>query len=115
MVQLGPASIVVVPFPFSDLSGSKLRPAVILANARRDDWLLCQITSNPYSVPDAIRITSADLQMGALTSMVSFARPIKLFTASETVIGKHVAILKDEAFKAILTAMIEALQKNMPR
>ena len=30
MVTPGPASIVVVEFPFSDLSGSKLRPAVVL-------------------------------------------------------------------------------------
>ena len=85
MVTPSPASIVIVPFPFSDLSGTKLRPAVVLADAGRGDWLLCQVTSNPYSDPDAIRITSKDLQKGVLTSAVSFARPIKLFTASEVV------------------------------
>jgi len=30
MVTLRPASVVVIPFPFSDLSASKLRPAVVL-------------------------------------------------------------------------------------
>ena len=94
MVTFSPASIVIVPFPFSDLSGTKLRPAVVLADAGRGDWLLCQVTSNPYSDPDAIRITSKELQRGALTSTVSFARPIKLFTASEAVMDKRVAILK---------------------
>ena len=115
MVTPSPASIVIVPFPFSDLSGTKLRPAVVLADAGRGDWLLCQVTSNPYSDPDAIRITSKDLQKGALTSAVSFARPIKLFTASEVVMDKRVAILKAETFKAILTATIESLRKNMPK
>ena len=115
MVTLGPAAIVVIPSPFSDLSGTKLRPAVVLADAGRGDWLLCQVTSNPYSDPGAIRITSEDLQKGALTSDVSFARPLKLFTANETVVAKRVAILKDETFKALLTATIEALRKNMPK
>jgi len=114
MVTLGPASIVVIPFPFSDLSGAKLRPAVVIANADRGDWLLCQVTSNPYSDVNAVRITNNDLQAGALTSVVSFARPIKLFTANESVMEKHVAILNGETFKALLKTIIELLQKNMP-
>lgn len=115
MVAPGPASIVVIPFPFSDLSGKKLRPAVVLADAGRGDWLLCQVTSNPYSDSNAIRITNKDLQKGVLTSAVSFARPIKLFTANETVMLKRVAILRDETFKAILSTTIESLHKNMPK
>jgi len=73
------------------------------------------VTSNPYSDSDAIRITSKDLQKGTLTSAVSFARPIKLFTANESIMEKRVAILKDATFKAILTATIESLRKNMPK
>ena len=115
MVTPSPDSIVVVPFPFSDLSGAKLRPAVVLTDAGRGDWLLCQITSNPYSDPDAIPITSKELQKGVLTSTISFARPMKLFTASESVIDKRVAIVKDATFKAILRATIESLRKNMPK
>lgn len=115
MVTLGPASVVVIPFPFSDLSGTKLRPAIVLAAAGRNDWLLCQITSNPYSDPAAIRITGKKLQQGALAAAVSCARPLKLFTANEAVIVKHVAILKDEPFKAILLATIAVLRKNIPK
>jgi mRNA interferase MazF len=114
VVTLAPASIVIMPFPFSDLSGTKLRPAVILANAGHSDWLLCQITSNPYSDPDAIRLTHAELKRGTLNIM-SFARPIKLFTADESLIVKRVAILHDKAFKALLTATIELLKRNLPK
>jgi hypothetical protein len=39
-------SVVLVPFPFSDLSQAKLRPAVVLASGDRNDWVLCQVTSN---------------------------------------------------------------------
>ena len=42
-------SIVLLPFPFSDLSNSKIRPALILAAAGRGDWILCQITSKAYA------------------------------------------------------------------
>ncbi len=54
MGTLATGSVILVRFPFSDLSQSKLRPAVVLADCGRDDWLLCQITSNPYSDPRAI-------------------------------------------------------------
>ncbi|MBX2962206.1 MAG: type II toxin-antitoxin system PemK/MazF family toxin [Cyclobacteriaceae bacterium] len=37
--------IVVVPFPFSDLSSSKRRPAMVIANLPGEDIILCQITS----------------------------------------------------------------------
>lgn len=115
MVTLSPASVVVIPFPFSDLSDTKLRPAIVMANAGRGDWLLCQVTSNPYSDPNAIRITNNDLQSGVLTSVASFARPIKLFTASESVMEKRVAILTDKTLAKILKAAIELLQANMPK
>lgn len=114
MVTLSPASIVVVPFPFADLSGTKLRPAVVLADTKHGDWLLCQITSNPYSDPDAVRLTNTELKKGSL-STVSFARPMKLFTAHESLMTKRVAILKDAAFKAILTMIMESLRQNMPK
>jgi hypothetical protein len=44
-------AIVLVRFPFSDLSRTKLRPAVVLADAGRGDRVLCQVTSKPYGDP----------------------------------------------------------------
>jgi mRNA interferase MazF len=37
--------IVVITFPFSDLSASKRRPALVMENMTGDDVILCQITS----------------------------------------------------------------------
>jgi mRNA interferase MazF len=48
MGALAVGQVVLVPFPFSDLSQAKMRPAVVLADAGRGDWILCQVTSNPY-------------------------------------------------------------------
>ena len=60
MVPSSAGSVVMVPFPFSDLSRTKLRPAVVLADAGRDDWVLCQITSNPYADLRAVRLDNTD-------------------------------------------------------
>lgn len=52
--------VALVPFPFSDLSQSKVRPAVCLADAGRGDWVLCQITSSPYGDPAATALDAPD-------------------------------------------------------
>ena len=49
MGPLAAGVVVLVRFPFSDLSHNKLRPAVVLADAGRGDWILCQVTSKPYA------------------------------------------------------------------
>lgn len=36
MVALGRGSVALVPFPFSDLSQAKLRPAIVLASVGRE-------------------------------------------------------------------------------
>lgn len=75
--------------------------------------MLCQITSNPYGDPNTVVITSDSLSAGSLTS-ASFARPIKLFTASEALITKRIAILTDQTFSVILLATIRILQNQLP-
>ncbi len=40
MVAPSVRAVVLVRFPFSDLSSTKLRPALVLADAGRGDWVL---------------------------------------------------------------------------
>ena len=75
--------VVLIPFPFSDLTRSKLRPVLLLAAAGRGDWIACQITSNPYGDPGAVEITQSAFVSGGL-QRISYARPAKLFTAHES-------------------------------
>jgi hypothetical protein len=53
-------SVVLVPFPFSDLSQAKLRPAAVLASGDRNDWVLCQVTSRPYGDKRALELCDSD-------------------------------------------------------
>jgi mRNA interferase MazF len=58
--------IVVVPFPFSDLSASKRRPALVLVDLPGDDVILCQITSQNVNDSMSIHIDSTDVANGTL-------------------------------------------------
>ena len=98
-----------VPFPFSDLSRSKLRPAVVLANAGRGDLVLCQVTSNPYGDPRAIRLTDRDFQIGSLR-VTSYARPAKPFTANSSLIVTNVGDLNPEILERIVSTIVDLLQ-----
>ncbi len=57
-------AVVLVRFPFSDLTSAKLRPACVLAAIGRGDVILCQITSKPYAVPKAVEFDRCRLQPG---------------------------------------------------
>ncbi|SJM90872.1 Transcriptional modulator of MazE/toxin, MazF [Crenothrix polyspora] len=100
--------IVFVAFPFSDLSQTKLRPALVLANAQRNDWILCQITSQAYNDSQAVALDAADFQNGFL-SKVSYVRPHKIFTANEQLIKKQVASLTAAKHHEIITRIQKIL------
>ena len=108
MVAPSVGSVVVVGFPFSDLSASKRRPAIILAAAGRNDWILCQITSKPYGDPLAIQIINADFESGSL-SHISYARPGKLFTANVSLMRSEIGRLVPGSHDKIRTAIISLL------
>ncbi len=105
-------SVILVPFPFSDLSQSKLRPAVVLADAARGDWILCQITIKSYSDPQAIELTDDNFAQGSL-HVVSYARSGKLFTANRSLIVRQVGVLKKDVLEAIVNAIAELLREGL--
>ncbi len=104
--------IVLVPFPFSDLSRTKMRPAVVLAEAERDDWILFQVTSNPYGDERAVTLAQKDFQSGSLR-VTSYARPGKLFTANSSLVAETVGSLKKAATKKLIGAVVEILEEGI--
>jgi len=111
MVTPAAGTVVLVPFPFSDLSKSKLRPAVVLAYVDRDDWILSQITSNPYSDARAVQLLDTSFSTGSLM-ITSYARPGKLFTASQSLMVKEVGRLKIESFRQIVDAVVKIIRAD---
>jgi mRNA interferase MazF len=103
--------VVLLPFPFSDLSRSKLRPALILADAGRGDWIVCQITSNPYGDLRSFPLSDADFSSGGLQH-TSFIRPTKIFTAHVTLITSSIGTLHAETLDVTRTAVIAAIRET---
>lgn len=113
MVTPAAQTVVLVRFPFSDLTATKLRPAIVLAAAGRNDWVLCQITSNSYADPNAVRIDDTDFVSGSL-QRPSFARPGKLFTANTAVITDEIGRLKPDKHRQIVVAVVALLEGRAP-
>lgn len=105
-------SVVLIRFPFSDLTNAKLRPAVVLADAGRGDFVLGQITSNSYADPTAIEMRAEHIVEGSL-DRVSYVRPGKLFTANEKLIIRSVGTLDMQFRRSIVEAIVRLLSKGL--
>lgn len=79
MEDLSIGQIVLVSFPFSDLSSIKLRPCLVIGIAEFNDIVLCQITSNKYASNRAISLKRSDFNQGSIITD-SFIRPDKIAT-----------------------------------
>lgn len=64
MAKFVKGDVVVVPFPFSDLTHSKRRPALVVSKLEGDDLILCQITSQSIKDNYAISLADKDFENG---------------------------------------------------
>lgn len=96
--------IVLLPYPFSDLQGTKVRPAIVVSNdflnIKSADRILIPLTTvikdEPYSVP----ITQEDLSSGKLLKS-SRARTDKIFAVKKDLIARKIGIISDKTFEKI--------------
>lgn len=111
MGTLAAGSVVLVSFPFSDLTRSKRRPALVLASVGQGDFLLCQITSNPYSDLEAVELSEEDFEEGSLRR-TSYARPGKLFTAHASLITERVGRLNQTSREEVTQAVVALIREG---
>jgi len=102
--------VVVVPFPFSDLTYSKRRAALVVAELEGDDVILCQITSQSVKDKTAIMIDESDFKAGTL-KQISNIRPNCIFTADRHIILYKTGHLKSEKVKQAISKIVDILQK----
>lgn len=101
--------VVIVPFPFSDLSQAKRRPALVVAKLTGDDLILCQITSQLTLDNYAVALENEDFSSGGLNKN-SNTRPNRLFTADQRIILYRAGQLKTEKLEEVINKIIEILQ-----
>ena len=93
--------VVVVPFPFSDLTAAKRRPALVIAELSGDDLILCQITSNKIMDSYSIELNYNNFESGNLNK-TSNIRPNRIFTADKKIYSTKLVISKTKRFQKLL-------------
>lgn len=108
MERLVKGNVVVVRFPFSDLSASKLRPALVMQPIQGNDVLLCQITRYSHYPSEELDLATNDFQRGSLRE-TSHLRFSKLFTLDRSLVRYTIGSLKPEKMREIIQKICEKI------
>ena len=98
-------------WPFSDLSGSKIRPAIVVAALDEDSYILCQVTSQRYHQA-AIELNEPDFESGSLKKK-SFILYTQLFTADGTVVQREIARLTGSLCERLISILKDTLDSSL--
>lgn len=108
MVGLVKGDVVVLPFPFSDLSTAKRRPTFVVAALPGDDVILCQITSQATRDSNAVSLVTGDLSDGSFR-VASNIRPSRLFTADSRLVLYRVGAVTPAKLEEVVAAIIQII------
>ncbi|MGI8638551.1 MAG: type II toxin-antitoxin system PemK/MazF family toxin [Pyrinomonadaceae bacterium] len=100
--------VVVVLFPFSDLSNAKKRPALVITHLNRNDAIVCQITTHNVGDGYSIELKNKDFTTGNLPKL-SYIRPNRLFTVDTNIIEKRVGSLKKTKIDEVVSKIINII------
>lgn len=94
--------IVLIPFPYSDLTESKKRPALIISNKKlnkTEDRICCLITSKPRK--EDLEINNEHFEKGELP-FKSYVRPHRIFTINEKIVLKKLCSVNGKFHKRLI-------------
>jgi mRNA interferase MazF len=107
--------IVLVPFPFSDTSGSKIRPALVLSNEKfnkaSNDVVICAITSNLKQTPYSLVIDQKDIEIGKLYD-ISTIKAESIAKINKSFVLKTIAMLKKQTFTKVVMLLNELVKPD---
>ena len=100
--------IILVNFPFSDLSHSKIRPALVIKPLEGENTILCQITTKKR----AISIYGVNLNKKYCEGDIRFDSNIyvdMIFTLHKSLIVSKIGYVKDEKIRKEIDIKIKEL------
>ena len=111
MIIYEPGDVITVPFPSSDLSGIKKRPALILASFQDKREIIClMLTSVPAR--DELEYPLRFWKEAGLLKPTT-ARLHRLFTISFSMVKSRLGRLKKEEYTKILSKVVDLLGKGV--
>ena len=111
MARYKRGDIVVLPFPFSDANGAKVRPCLVVAELPYfggTDYLVCMISTQNTSDPQSIELMPFDIVLGKLDAQ-SYLRPLYLFAASGDVLERRIGVMHQDMFQRVLQAIVKVV------
>lgn len=101
--------VVVIPFPFNNLSDKKKRPALVLADLGGPDLILCQITTRPARDFYAVPVDLPDFREGSLR-YPSSVRANQIFTLERALVVDRVGALNAAKTDQVVNVIIQYLR-----
>lgn len=105
--------ILLVPFPFTNQSGNKVRPVLVLSkndfNQKSEDIIVSGITSNITKEDHSVRIENKDFEQGHLfeTSSIKVENILKI---EKSLVVKKIGKIKKETFRLVLEKMYQLFE-----
>jgi mRNA interferase MazF len=108
--------IVLVPFPFSDLSGQKVRPVLILSNdvynQQSADAVVCGLTTNLRPAPYTVIITITDVELPGTLRHTSKIKADTIVSLEQSLLIKQIARLKLSIFNQVIAEITSLIRSS---
>ncbi|MFL5803082.1 MAG: type II toxin-antitoxin system PemK/MazF family toxin [Roseiflexaceae bacterium] len=106
--------IILVPFPFSDLSGQKVRPVLILSNDTYNqhsaDVVVCGLTTNLRSAPYTILVDVTDVEVSGTLRHKSKIKADTIASLEQSILIRPIARLKSSVFQNVIAAIEDLIR-----
>ena len=107
--------VLLVPFPFSDQSGKKVRPVLVLSNNNYnrsgEDVIVCAITSNLKQNRYSVIIDEKNLETGRLYEKSS-VKIDGLLKINKNLIIKNIGTLNKNTFQKVISILENIFEEN---
>jgi mRNA interferase MazF len=107
--------LLLVPFPFSDQKGKKVRPVIVISNnefnKNSEDILVIGITTNILKDKYTINLTNKDLDEGNLLSECSI-KCENILKIDKEIIVKKIGKIKKERLDLIKDKILEIIKDD---
>lgn len=98
-----------MPFPFSDLSAVKVRPALVLWDSQSEDIVVCGITSQlNHESRNVVPLNTEDFLFGGIPK-VSHLLPFKIFTLHKETAIRTMGRIKPEKYRQVIELLTSVL------
>lgn len=105
--------LLLVPFPFSDQKGKKVRPVIIISNdefnKNSEDILVVGVTSNVSKDKYSVNLTNKDLEKGNL-SAECFIKCENILKIDKEIVIKKIGKIKKDKFDLIINKILEIIK-----